>query len=139
MPIGNMTFEKVEKKEFEPIPANTYQVQISDLKEKWKAPWGTPKDSEPTEPYITFEFTILNEGDYKGRKLWKDVRPVSPIPSEDAAFKPSWLYRIVSAVIGHPISYAEGVNWGVEETNGLIGQQLCLIVNQTPPKKRESV
>jgi len=133
MPVStSVQFQKVEKKEYEPIKANIYQVQISDIREKYKAPWGSPQGSEQTELYLTFEFLILNQGEYFGRKLWKDVRPVAPVPSEDAKFKPSWLWRIISAVIGHPLSFSEGVNWGVQDTNNLIGRQLRLIVNQTP-------
>src|SRR5205807_212404 len=64
--------------------------------------------------------------------LWKDVRPVSPTPSEGGSFKPSWMYKIASAIAGHPLSFAEGINWGPGETNALIGRQLRLIVNQTP-------
>lgn len=131
MPIPNtLKFEKIEKKEYEPIPANVYQVQIGDISEKYKTPWGKP-DAEEKELYLTFEFVIL-DGQYKGRKLWKDIRPVAPTPSEGGSFKPSWMYRLVSAVVGHPLSLAEGINWGAEETNNLIGRQLRLIVNQTP-------
>src|SRR5258708_24872389 len=104
MPIStNIIFEKIEKKEFPPIPADVYQAQISDIKEKWKVPFGAPKDDEPTELYLTFEFVILNEN-AKGKKLFKDVRPVTPIPSKDGSFKPSWLYKLVSAVTGHPLT-----------------------------------
>ena len=131
MPISsNLRFERIEKKEYEPIPANVYQVQVGDIKEKYKTPWGKP-DAEEKELYLTFEFIILDEA-FRGRKLWKDIRPVSPTPSEGGSFKPSWLYKVASAVIGHPLSYAEGVNWAAEETNALIGRQLRLIVNLTP-------
>jgi hypothetical protein len=137
MPVSTaIKFEKIEKKEFDPIPSNVYQVQIGDITEKYKAPWGSPQGSDATEQYLNFEFVILNEGPYKGRKLWKDVRPVAPTPSEDAKFKPSWLWRIISAVTGHPLSFSDGVNWGIEETNALIGRQLRLIVNQTPPNSQ---
>jgi len=94
MPISNnLTLQKVERKEFEPLPANIHQVQISDIREKLKTPWGKP-ESEEKELYLTFEFTILNEK-FQGRKLWKDVRPVAPIPSEGGSFKPSWMWRVV--------------------------------------------
>jgi hypothetical protein len=133
MPVSNsVKFEKIEKKEFEPIPANIYQVQIGDITEKLKTPWGSPQGTEPTEQYLTFEFIILNEGAYKGRKLWKDVRPVSPTPSEGGSYKPSWMWRIVSAVYKHPFTFQEGASFGPEAVNSMIGQQLRLIVNQTP-------
>lgn len=137
MPISsNISFEKIEKTEFEPIPAGLYQVQITDISEKLKAPWGSPQGSDATEMYLTFEFTIIGEK-AKGRKLWKDVRPVTPIPP-DGGFKASWLYRIASATIGHWITQEEGLNWDVFKTNALIGRQVNIVVNQTPPKDGKS-
>lgn len=135
MPISqNVKFEKIEKKEFEPIPANVYPVQVMDIKEKMKAPWGSPAGSPETELNLTFEFGVL-EGKYKGRKLWKDVRPVTPVPP-DSGMKSSWLYRIVSAVYGHYLTLNEGIDFGPNELNSLIGRQLRIIVNQTPPNAK---
>ena len=137
MPISNnVKFEKIEKKEYEAIPADVYPVQIMDIKEKLKAPWGSPQGTEASELYMNFEFGILN-GNYKGRKLWKDVRPVVPVPSGNG-YKPSWFYKIVSAVMGHWLTQEEGINFGPQETNALIGRQVKLVVNQTPPKDGKS-
>jgi hypothetical protein len=39
MPISNtMQFQKIERKEFEPIAASIYHVQIGDITEKLKTP-----------------------------------------------------------------------------------------------------
>lgn len=133
MPVANsVKFEQPEKKVYEAIPANVYQVQITDISDKLKAPYGKPFDipEEEKELFITFEFTILNEGEYRGSKLWKDVRPVTPTPPEGGGFKPSWMHRIVSAIIGHPMPFADAVNWTAEETNGLIGEQLRIVVTR---------
>ncbi len=137
MPISNnVKFEKMEKKEFEAIPPSVYQAQIIDIKEKLKSPWGSPQGSETTELYLTFEFGIM-DSKYKGRKLWKDVRPVNPVPP-GSGYKPAWLYKIASAAIGHWVTLEEGINWGVADTNALIGRQIRLVVNQTPPKDGKS-
>lgn len=137
MPISNnVKFEKMEKKEYEAIPASVYQVQIMDIKEKMKVPWGSPQGTETTELYLSFEFGIL-EGKYKGRKLWKDAKPVIPVPPS-GGYKASWLYKIISAAVGHWLSQDEGINFGPEETNALIGRQVRLVVNQTPPKDGKS-
>ena len=131
MPItNNIIFERIEKKEFEPIPADVYQAQIVDIRDNKKVPYGAPKDAPKTEQYLTFEFTILSSN-AKGRKLFKDVRPVTPVPS-DGSFKPSWMYKLASAVAGHPLTYEEGTQFGLEQVNSMIGRQLRLIVNQTP-------
>lgn len=120
-----------ERKEYEAIPANLYQVQVTDITEKLKAPYGKPFDipDEEKEPFITFELTILNEGEYRGRKLWKDMRPVPPTPPEK--YKPSWMYRIVSAILGYSVLYEDALNWDMERTNAFIGEQLRVIVTKT--------
>lgn len=120
-----------ERKEYEAIPGNLYQVQVTDITEKLKAPYGKPFDipDEEKEPFINFELTILNEGEYRGRKLWKDMRPVPPTPPEK--YKPSWMYRIVSAILGYSILYEDALNWNMERTNSLIGEQLRVLVTKT--------
>jgi hypothetical protein len=137
MPISQtIQLQKIEKKEYPVLPAGVYQAQIADIREKLKTPWGQPESAEK-ELYLTFQFTIIS-GKYKGQNLFKDVRPVAPTPSEGNSFKPSWMWRIVSAVMGHPFSFAEGVDFRSDQVNGLIGRQLRLIVNQTPPKDGKS-
>lgn len=59
------------------------------------------------------------------------MRPVTPTPPEGGGFKPSWMYRIVSAVLGHPIAFTDAVNWDAGETNGIIGEQLRIVVTRT--------
>lgn len=134
MPISlNTKFEIPERKTFDAMPADMYQVQITDITEKLMPPYGKPFDipDEEKEIFLNYEFTILDDGEYRGRKLWKTVRPVPPTPPEDAKFKPSWMWKIVSAVNGEAMSYANGINWGAEETNALIGKQLRLTVTKT--------
>jgi hypothetical protein len=133
MPVSqNLKLTMPEKKEFDALPANLYQVQIEDITQTMKRPYKAPQDAEATEEYLTFEFVVLNEGEYRGRKLWKDVRPVPPTPSEGGGFKPSWMWRIVSAVYAKPFTFQEGVNFGPDDVNSLIGRQLRLMVNQNP-------
>lgn len=131
MPLTNTKFEIPERKEYEAIPGNLYQVQVTDITEKLKAPYGKPFDipDEEKEMFINFELTILNEGEYRGRKLWKDMRPVPPTPPEK--YKPSWMYRIVTAILGYSILYEDALNWDMERTNALIGEQLRVLVTKT--------
>jgi hypothetical protein len=134
MPVSSTTkFEIPERKIYEAMPGDVYQVQITDISEKLMPPYGKPFDipDEEKETFINFEFTILDEGEYRGRKLWKAVRPVPPTPPEDSKFKPSWMYRIVSAVNGLPMTYSNGINWSADETNAMIGKQLRLTVTKT--------
>lgn len=131
MPLTNTKFEMPERKEYEAIPGNLYQVQVTDITEKLKAPYGKPYDipDEEKETYINFELTILDEGEYRGRKLWKDMRPVPPTPPEK--YKPSWIYRMVSAILGYSVLYDDAINWNMERTNALIGSQLRVLVTKT--------
>lgn len=134
MPVSpNTKFEVPERKNYEAIPGDVYQVQVTDISEKLMPPYGRPFDipDEEKETFINFEFTILDEGEYRGRKLWKAIRPVPPTPPEDSKFKPSWMFRIVSAIQGMPMTYANGINWGAEQTNDLIGKQMRVTVTKT--------
>lgn len=133
MPVSSTTkFIMPERKDYDALPADMYQVQITDISEKLMPPFGKPFDipDEEKETFINFEFTILDEGEHRGRKLWKAVRPVPPTPPESNKFKPSWMYRIVSAVSGG-MTYSSGIDWGAEETNAMIGKQLRVTVTRT--------
>ncbi|HEX8196374.1 MAG TPA: hypothetical protein VF571_09315 [Pyrinomonadaceae bacterium] len=134
MPVSpNTKFEIPERKIYDAIPGDVYQVQVTDISEKLMPPYGKPFDipDEEKETFINFEFTILDDGEYRGRKLWKAVRPVPPTPPEDSKFKPSWMYRIVSAIQGMPMTYANGIDWGADQTNDLIGKQMRVTVTKT--------
>lgn len=134
MPVSpNVKFETPERKVYDAIPGDVYQVQITDITEKLMPPYGKPFDipDEEKETFVNFEFTILDEGEYRGRKQWKAVRPVPPTPPEDTKFKPSWMYRIVSAVNGMPMTYAGGIDWNADSTNSMIGKQLRVTVTKT--------
>lgn len=134
MPVSSSTqFKMPERQNYEAIPGDVYQVQVTDISEKLMPPYGKPFDipDEEKETFINFEFTILDDGEYRGRKQWKAIRPVPPTPPEDSKFKPSWMYRFVSAINGMPMTYANGINWSAEQTNNLIGKQLRVTVTKT--------
>ncbi len=128
MPVQNELQSSPKKKDFPAIEADVYQVQIMDITDRMKVPWGAPKDSPATEPFLGFQFAIMT-GEHKGRYLFHDVKPVTPVPSAPGR-KPSWLWKIVSAVKGHPLTHAEGEAFNKDALNGLIGQQLRVVVNR---------
>lgn len=133
MPITSLAPKPFENKtEFETIPEDVYQVQITDIKEKLKAPYQAPAGTEATEPFYGFEFTILDEGKFRGRKLWKDVKPVLPFAKPGS--KEPWLHKIIAAVHGKALTFAEAESYGVEQLNALIGKQLRVLVKNSPPK-----
>jgi hypothetical protein len=112
-----------ERKEFDPVPEDTYQVQISDINLKTKM--NSYRNEE--EEVLDFEFVILNEGKCRGRRLWKNVRPVVAPPGSSS--KPSWLYVIASKALERELEFGEIAGF---EPNSLIGRQLRVVVNCAP-------
>src|SRR3990167_5000673 len=84
-----------EGQEFEPIPADLYECQITKVQEAVQIKYGTTDEEEKV---IEFEFTIAGNGEYRGRKLWKKVRPIINTGFEGG--QPSGLYQIIACVLG---------------------------------------
>src|SRR5579864_1094786 len=101
MPLpANTELKAPEKKDWPLIPQDVYQVQITDLtaeESEWK---GEKKD------VFKFEFTIIEDGAYYGRKLWKKGSRVSPCPSTNNKAPLTW--KVASAVLKHPLTMDEG-------------------------------
>jgi hypothetical protein len=145
MPIESVSpiLPSATKKSFPPIKAGLYTVQVWDIKEILKTPYypagvAVPADAEKNVPFYTFEFVILNDGEFRGRRLWKDVKPVAPIPPLGGR-RSAKMWEIVSAIEGHPFTYEEGKNYGKDAVNALIGRQLNVFVLQKPPKPNGKV
>lgn len=140
MPIESVspTLPSATKKSFPPIKAGLYTVQIWDIKEILKAPYNAPLDAEKNVPFYTFEFAILNDGEFRGRRLWKDVKPVAPIPPLGGR-RSAKMWEIVSAIEGHPLTFEEGKKYDKEQVNALIGRQVNVFVIQKPPKANGKV
>lgn len=108
------------------MPEDVYQVEITDLtaeESEWK---GEKKE------VFKFEFTIIEDGPYYGRKLWKKGARVSPLPSTNNKAPLTW--KVASAVAKHPLSEEEGKSYTITHMNALIGKQLRIGVMVTPPK-----
>lgn len=114
--------EKPQKKEFTPLPEDTYQVQIADITDKTK-----PNFEGEMATYLDFEFVILDQA-YRGRRIWKDVRPLVVGPR---AKKASWLYLIVEKALGADAAQAVEKDEKSLDLKQLIGKQIRIVVNQT--------
>jgi hypothetical protein len=117
------------------LPADSYQVVIKDIEEKKDQPvYQKPGE---TQDKLGFEFEIIEEGEYKGRKLWQDARPIisSGGDSNGKVFSPSTLYRLFCAVNNVKLSQDEADSVGAKDINGLIGKQVRLVVQQKPNMK----
>src|SRR3954464_14646629 len=97
MPLpANTEMKTPEKKDWPVLPEDIYQVEITDLtaeEAEWK---GEKKD------VFKFEFTIIEDGQYYGRKLWKKGTRVSPIPFRNSKNPLTW--KVASAVAKHPLT-----------------------------------
>lgn len=121
---------------FEPLPADTYQVEIEDIELKKDQPvYMKPAEIEDR---FSFKFKVVEEGDWKNRYLWKEMRPVMSAGSN--GYDPSILYQIFCAVNGikpGELTEDEVKLVGSDQINQMIGQQLRLVVNQKPNAKGE--
>jgi hypothetical protein len=114
--------EKPTKKEFTPLPEDTYQVQIADITDKTK-----PNFEGDMAVYLDFEYVILDEA-FRGRRIWKDVRP---IVVGARAKKASWLYLIIEKTLGTEMAQAIENDPTQLDLTKLIGKQIRIMVNQT--------
>jgi hypothetical protein len=136
----NMELQSPQTKEWPLIPEDVYQTEITDIEYKveknvWKEREKDPvkKATMPDEKQvITFEFTIIEEGVQYGRKLWQKMSPIKPYPPSGTMT--SWLYRLASAMAGHPITRAEADKFNSSDINGYIHRQVRVTVKHNPSK-----
>lgn len=116
-------------KSFRPVPADKYQVQITDV--TLVRDMNQFKGEE--EDRLNFEFTILDKNNYdyvdednnkvvestRGRRLWKRISPVLSAGGKNS--KASWFYKLLCAVNRKDIP-AE--NLAEISPASLIGQQV---------------
>ena len=127
MPISQgVEIKAPEKKDWPLIPEDVYQVEITDLTEDQSEYKGEKKD------VFKFEFTIIEDGEFYGRKFWKRGSRVSPCPSANGKAPLTW--KVASAVARHPITEEEGKAYTIDMLNAMIGKQLRIGISVTPPK-----
>lgn len=98
-----------QSKEYDPIdPSEMYQVEITKV-ELRDNPYYRPEAEKPEERgskyQISFEFTILNEGEFAGRKLWRKTS-LSLMPMTRKG-EPSILYKVVASALGKDMDWDE--------------------------------
>lgn len=114
-----------QKKEFDLLPEDVYQVQITKLDLKEDEPI---YQSDEVEDKFAFEFTIVEDGQYKGRKLWLDVR--TAMNPAFSGGNPSWLYKLFCAVNNVVLGDEESKSVTATSINDMLGKQLRLTVKQ---------
>jgi hypothetical protein len=105
------------------IPPDIYQCEITDIEYKLEKNNYKKSETDPDEVQkMHFEFTIIEDGPCYGRKLWKGMSYTVPIPGSNGMV--SWIWRIASAIAGHPITKDEGEKYTTSDINGFIHRQL---------------
>jgi hypothetical protein len=130
MPLPtDLVLSKPQSKEYPPFPADTYQCEITDIEYKVEPNRFKRDASDPDEVQkMNFEFTIIEDGPYYGRKVWVRTTPTVPVPGSNG--KVSWIWRISSALAGHPITKEEGEKYTTNDINGFIHRQIRVNIVQ---------
>jgi len=106
---ADMEMKSPEKKEWPIIPEDVYQVEITDLTAVEDEYKGEKKE------VFKFEFTIIEDGPYYGRKLWKKGSRVSPFPSCQGRRENIPVWRRKSEPLGGRFL---AMGWGCGVTQG---------------------
>lgn len=134
-----------EKMAFDPLPKDTYEVEITSLEFLPDQP--NYNDPSVKEDKFKFEFTVLDDNTFtgadgkvlntKGRKLWKEVRTTMNAGWGNG--KASWLYRIFCAVYQCFLSEEETKSVEIASIKGMQGKRVRIVVQQKPGKKDPSI
>lgn len=122
-----------QKKEWPLIPADVYQIQLTNIEEKIEPYRFKEHATEPDEvKRINFEFAIIEDGPNYGRRLWQKMAPVKPYQPTGKG-KETWMYRLASAFEGHPIQREEADLFGAANLNSYLNRQLRITVKHSAP------
>ncbi len=134
MPLPDeYNIKKTEKTEFDLLPNDVYQVKITNLELLENEPVYA---STEVEDKLNFEFTITEEGQYKGRKLWMKMRPIMSAGYSQG--QPSWLYKLFCAVNQVTLRDEEAKAITAKNVNELVNKEVRVTVKQKPSKKDSS-
>lgn len=137
-----------QAKEYDPIdPGEMYQVEISKVVLQ-DNPYYKPEAEKPEERgskyQLSCEFTIMNEGEFTGRKLWRKTSlSLMPITRRG---EPSILYKIISAALAREMSWDECVAFAsdiktlIENMNELVtGKQVKVAIENVKNPETKKV
>lgn len=125
-----------ERAEYVPLPADVYQVQISDLEVRT----GKKYMSEEEQQQILFKMLVVDKSDNRGHGI--GAFSTTRWFNGGKNMSPSKLFQIFTAVYAYYHKdidlnewYPEMVN--MQAINDLIGKQLRITVNLTQDKKNK--
>lgn len=103
--------------EFEPLPADTYQVEILKVEIK-DNPFYKPdaKDGKTGFKYqISTTLAVIDDGEFYGRRLWKNFTPVMKPTSKKG---PTLLYKFITAVLNTPMNWDDCASYTAQDKFG---------------------
>ena len=128
-PLHTMPKEKI----FDPLPADQYTVEVSDVEHEVKAnPFKKDGDKQPDEMrQYKFTFLVLDDGEFRGREILAWIKE-SLITSSKA--KNPGLPEFLNAVTGEVFTPNDNEKVNGNFINSLIGSQVRVQTKVQPSK-----
>jgi hypothetical protein len=130
----NAQLDTPQTKEWPVIPNDIYQCEITDVEYKTEPNKWKEKDTDPdTKNVMNFVFTIIEPGEFYGRKLFKKMAAIKPYPPSGSS-KGSTIYKLAVAMEGHAITKDEADGFGPRNINDYVHQQVRIHTVPSEPK-----
>ena len=124
MPLdNNLKIPMRESKEFPPLPEDIYQVELLEITADEKPAY---KDKDKLETVLSFQFTVLDDGELRGRNIWRNYVPAALWSSSKNGKNVLW--QIIEAIIMRELREDERDSMDAEFLNKLIGYQCRVVV-----------
>ncbi len=124
MPLdNNLKIPVRETKEFPPLPEDVYQVELLEITAEEKPQY---KDKSKLETVLAFQFTVVEEGELRGRNIWRNYVPAALWSSQKNGKNVLW--QIIEAIIMRELKEEEMDSMDADFLNKLIGFQCRAVV-----------
>ncbi len=128
LPAG-INFKMKEGKTFDPLPEDVYQVELFDIELQEKPSYN---DKTVMEKVMSFQFVVLDEGEFRGRSIWKNFVPIYLYIGKNGK---NALYQITEAIIARELKDEEIATFGSDFINKLVGYQCRVTVKNKEGKE----
>jgi len=122
-------FGEQEAKTYEPLPEDMYQVELLDIEMQEKPNYN---DKTKMENVLSFQFVVVEEGEYRGRSIWKNFVPTYLYIGKNGK---NALYQITEAMIMRNLSQEEKADFGSSYINKLVGYQCRVLIKNKEGKE----
>jgi len=125
---SNISFEKKEGGNYEPLPEDMYQVELLDITLQEKPSYN---DKTKLEKVMSFQFVVL-DGELRGRSIWRNFVPTFLYIGKNGK---NVLYQITESIIKRPLTIEEESTFGSDVINRLVGYQCRIVVKNKNSKE----